>query len=35
MDGGQDDAQAQGEEQQGQQGDPQAKDERQESKAPG
>lgn len=33
MDGEQDGAQ--GEEQQGQQGDPQAKDEQQESKAPG
>lgn len=35
MDGGQDGAQAQGEEQRGQQGDPQAKDEQQESKALG
>ena len=35
MDGEQDGAQAQGEERQGQQGDPQAKDELQESKAPG
>lgn len=35
MDGEQDGAQAQGEKQQGQQGDPQAKDEQQESKAPG
>ena len=34
MDGEQDGAQAQGEKQWGQQGDPQAKDEQQESKAP-
>ena len=35
MDGKQDSAQAQGQERQGQQSDPQAKDEQQESKAPG